>query len=368
MTPPLKVLVVHPGASWSTADVEAGLLYGLKGHPVQVIGYALDGRITGATTWLMGAWRRKKKEGVDLPRPTQTDILYQAGMGVLERALRHQVDVVLVVSGMYLHPDVVVLMRRAGLLVTVLMTESPYDMEPELKMAALVHGVWTNERTAVEAFRSVCPNAAYLPHAWHPERHKPGPQPGDENVRAHDVVFVGSGFAERVQWFRAIDWTGIDLGLYGNWDCLGGRDKLRQYVRGRETDNATAAALYRRAKIGLNLYRQSKGFGKAAPRIAAGSAESLSPRAYELAACGVFHLSESRAEVREVFGAAVPTFSSPSEAAGLIRAWLADDVGRQRVAASLPAMVAESSWSHRAAQVMADLTALVDARRSQRVA
>jgi hypothetical protein len=80
----------------------------------------------------------------------------------------------------------------------------------------------------------------------------------------------------------------------------------------------------------------------------------------------VFHLSEARAEVREVFGDAVPTFSSPTEAAGLIRMWLADDVGRRRIAASLPAMVAESSWMQRASQVMADLTALVERR--QRVA
>src|SRR5512139_667837 len=177
-------------------------------------------------------------------------------MGALERALRHQGDAVLVVSGMYLHPDVVVLMRRAGLLVTVLLTESPYDLEKELAFAQLCHGVWTNERSVVDRFRSVCPNVSYLPHAWHPLRHQATPAPDETalDVPAHDVVFVGSAFRERVEWFRAIDWTGIDLGLYGNWEGLGSRDKLRQYVRGKETNNAMTAALYRRAKIGLNLY------------------------------------------------------------------------------------------------------------------
>lgn len=358
-----RVLVLSPGATWSTADVEAGLVHGLKAHGVEVIRYALDGRIVGAQKWLFNAWRIKKREHPDFPKPTRADVIYQASMGALERALRHQVDAVIAVSGMYLHPDVLILMRRAGLLVTVLFTESPYDIEKELKVAQLVHACWTNERTSLDAFRSVCPTAGYLPHAWHPERHKPGPQPGDDQVASHDVVFVGSAFRERIEWFRSIDWTGIDLGLYGTWDALGSRDKLRQYVRGEETNNAKAAALYRRAKVGLNLYRQSKGFGRTAPRIVVSSAHSLSPRAYELAACGVFHISDYRAEVSDVFGALVPTFTTPTEAAALIRRWLADDAGRAAVAASLPATVAESSWLHRAAQVKTDISALVDATR-----
>jgi hypothetical protein len=258
-----------------------------------------------------------------------------------------------------------ILMRRAGLLVTVLFTESPYDMEAELKVAQLVHGVWTNERTAVERFRSVCPNASYLPHAWHPLKHTPGLRDGDEELPSHDVVFVGTAFRERVEWFRSIDWTGIDLGLYGQWDVLGSRDRLRQYVRGGCQDNRQAAGLYRRAKVGLNLYRSSKGWGRHAPRLAVGAAESLSPRAYELAACGVFHLSESRAEVGDVFGDLVPTFRSSTEAAALIRSWLVDESGRARVSAHLPATVAASSWVARAAQVISELQALIDWRRSQ---
>ena len=355
----MKILVVGPGASWSTADVEAGLCDGLAHHGVDLVRYSLDGRISGAQRWLMQAWRIKKKTQPDIIRPSFADVLYQASMGALERALRFQVDAVLIVSGMYFHPDVIVLMRRAGLRVTVLFTESPYDEEHELKLAQMAHAVWTNERTSVPVFASVCPHASYLPHGWHPERHAPGPQPGDELQAAHDVVFVGSSFRERIEWFSAIDWTGIDLGLYGQWDALGSKSSLRQFVRGKAIGNRQTAALYRRAKIGLNLYRQSKGFGPGAPRIVPASAQSLSPRAYELAACGVFHLSESRAEVREVFGTAVPTFHTPSEAATLIRSWLADDAGRAAVAATLPAMVAESSWRHRAAQVIAELQAMV---------
>ncbi len=352
----MKCLLLSPGASWSTADVNAGLRYGLEQHGVEIIDYNLDIRISRSSRWLYYNWRRAKKSNPGIEKPNAAEEVYQAGVGALERDLRHQVDYVLVVSAMFLHPDVILLMKRAGLRVVILFTESPYDQKHELDVAKLVDGCWTSERSSVEAFRAVNPHAGYLPHAWHPERHRAGPQPDDEEMPAHDVVFVGSGFQDRVEWLSAIDWTEIDFGLYGAWDALGPRHRLRRFLRGGVIDNRQTAALYRRAKIGLNLYRTSEGWGKDAPRIA--HAESLNPRAYELAQCGAFHLSTFRAEVPEVFGDRVPTFSTPFEASALIRAWLADPDGRSRVAQQLPACVAESSWVNRSVQVIGDLMTL----------
>lgn len=358
----MKVLLLHPGASWSTADVEAGLRHGLIHYGVQVIPYRLDQRIDWSARWLNYMWRRKRKDDPTLAKPMPADILYQAGAYAVEMALRERVDAVVVVSAMYLHPKVLQLLKQARIPVAILFTESPYDLEKELQVAALVDGCWTNERSSVAAFREVNPNAGYLPHAWHPERHAPDVPVLD--VPRHDVVFVGTGFAERIHWFNAIDWTGINLGLYGTWDDLGRSAKLkpqvRACVRGERVNNETAASLYRRATIGLNLYRRSKGFGKDAPQIR--RADSLSPRAYELAACGVFHLSEYRAEVSEVFGDLVPTFETPTEAAALLRVWLSDAEGRARVSALLPAAVAEASWIHRATTVIGDLQRLLMTR------
>jgi spore maturation protein CgeB len=303
-------------------------------------------------------WRKAKRNDPEKPRPTTADVFYMAAIGSLEMALRHQVDVVLIVSAMFFHPDVIILMRRAGLKVVVLFTESPYDMGQELAVASQVHGCWTCERSAVREFAAVAPAAGYLPHAWYGARHAAGPQPMDAGLPAHDVVFIGSGFHERVAWLQAIDWTGIDLGLYGSWE-IGSRHPLRRYLRGGIVDNATTAGLYRRAKIGLNLYRTSQGWGKTAPAIA--HAESLNPRAYELARCGAFTLSTYRAEVPEVFGDLVPTFTGADEASALIRHWLADEAGRMSVQADLPACVAGASWEARASQVLADLQALVAA-------
>jgi spore maturation protein CgeB len=367
MTRPPRFLVVDPGASWSTADVWAGLCYGLLQHGVEVIPYSLAARIDNAGAYLNHAWRRatklKKQTAAKLgqafepiPKPTTAEIQYTASIYALDAALRHQVDAVIIVSAMFFHPNVIHLMKRAKLKVFVLFTESPYDIEKELDRARIVDGCWTNERSSVTTFRAVNPCSGYCAHAWNPERHRPGAQAADK-VPAHDVVFVGSAFRERVQWFEAIDWTGIDLALYGTWDMLGARSKLRQYVKAGQIDNRRAAALYRRAKIGLNLYRTSIGWGRRAPSIT--HAESLNPRAYELAACGAFHLSDFRAEVPEVFGELVPTFRTPTEAAALIRMWLADDAGRAQIAGALPACVAESSWVHRARTVIGDIETLL---------
>lgn len=352
---PLRVLLVHPGADWSTADVYDGLAYGLEHHGVTVIPYRLDRRIEASHFALRALWRQKRKTDPTLARPNTADVIYHAGVGVLEMALRHQVDVVLVVSATLLHPDAIVLLKRAGLRVTVLFTESPYDHEDEARIAALVDGCWTTERTVVAAFRSVNPHTGYLPHGWHPAKHYVAARSLGE-LPAHDVVFVGSGFPERVTWFNAIDWTGIDLGLYGTWHDLGLRPELEACIRARQIANTMTAALYRRAAIGLNLYRRLPSRACVPLRLA----ESLSPRAYELAACGAFQVSDDRAEVHEVFGDLVPTFRTPQEADAVIRYWLADPAGRARVAAQVPACVAEASWLHRAATVIGDLSRVLE--------
>lgn len=359
----MKLLLVHPGASWSTADVYEGLLYGLRSHGVDVKPYRLDKRIESSGRTLHAMWRQQRKIDPAAERPTQADIYYDAGCRAVTMALREQVDCVLVVSAMYLHPDVLILMKRAGIRTAVLFTESPYDTEREALVASLVDGCWTNERTAVPMLQAANPCSGYLPHAWHPTNHTPGTHEGDDEVPAHDVVFVGSGFAERLAWFNAIDWTGIDLGLYGTWEKNRLSKALRACVREGNVDNRFASALYRRAKVGLNLYRTSKGATTRAEQHIT-HAESLSPRAYELAACGVFHLSEFRAEVPEVFGDLVPTFRTPAEAEALIRLWLHDDAGRVRVAAQLPARVAAASWVDRAGVVLRDIRRLIEATRA----
>lgn len=342
----MKILLVHPGASMSTADVHRGLKTALEIAGHQIYDYALDGRIERSGAWLEYCWR---KGGKVTPRPTAADIQYHSGEPIIARALRIQPDVVLVVSGMYLHPDLFVMMKRAHLNVATLFTESPYDDERQVRLLPYIDVAWTNERLSAKD------GVKYIPHACDPVVHSTEPTVEDPTVLAHDVVFVGTGFQERVDLLESVDWTGIDLGLYGAWELIASRSRLRQYLRGEYIDNTTAAALYRKAKVGLNLHRRSMGFGKGAPQVL--HAESMNPRAYELAAAGCFTISDRRAELTDVFGDLVPTFTNGSELRALLDRWLEDDKGRADISAQLPTVVAAHTWTNRAAQIIDDLYA-----------
>jgi hypothetical protein len=350
----LRLCMVHPGASVSTADVHDGLVAALRDRGHEIVPYQLDTRIARAGAWLYLNWRRAKRERPDITKPTSVDVMYQAGLEAIHRALRADCEWVLVVSAMYLHPDVLVMLKRAGRRIGLVFTESPYDDDRQARVAPLADVCWTNERASVPILRAANPNTHYLPHAFDPLRHNPAIRiTGEADLPRHDVVFVGTLFSERQEVLQAVDWSGIDLGLYGQQPYLGSRAKLRQHVKGSIVPNDVTAALYRRARIGLNLYRTSIGFGKGTPRIA--GAESLNPRALELAAAGCFTISDYRAEVMEVFGDLVPTFRTPAELETLVRRYLSDDAGRERVRSMLPGAVSGRDFAAMAARVEAGL-------------
>src|SRR5689334_16083560 len=145
---------------------------------------------------MKGQWRRMGSPKDN--KPTWPDVLYHASIFALERALRHQVDGVLLMSGMYLPEDLLILLRRAGLRTGLLLTESPYDFEHEAQWVSHVDVAWTNERTSVLGLRQANPNVHYLAHAYDPAIHRPD-APLNPDLPAHDVVFVGTGFEERIQ-------------------------------------------------------------------------------------------------------------------------------------------------------------------------
>lgn len=339
----MKLLLIHPGASFSTHDVYVGYRDALRAIGVECIEYRLDARIDEWGAFLKTQYRRHK-----LGPPPPEEILHRAGMDILPQAVWHGVDGVLAISAMYLRETALRLLRRAGVPLSILLTESPYDDAAQAQYGRWADVVFTNERSSVPYLSQFCRSVTYLPHAYDPARHRPD-LPVDDDVPAHDVVFVGTGFRERRDLLKAVDWTGIDLGLYGQWDHPG---KLKPYVRGGVVDNERAAMLYRKAKIGLNLYRTSKGWD-GADHI--DHAESLNPRAVELAACGVFTISDYRAEVAEIFGGYVPTFEHPRQLGALVRDWLADDAERDQVQAELPYRVRPLTFEARARDVVTTL-------------
>jgi glycosyltransferase involved in cell wall biosynthesis len=334
----VRIIAINSGASYSTADVHNGYLNAWQAQGHTVAEYALDRRLIAATSWLRYQARRA---GPSAKRPTPNDVAYLASFEAFIKALAHDVDWVVVTACLQFHPGVFHAMRKGGLRCAVILTESPYQDTEQVYWASLANVTFTNERTSVATLNQYCPSVHYLPHAYDPARHHPGVEgPG---VPAHDAVFVGTDWPERVELFSAANWEGIDLGLYGYWGTLGSRHRLRRYLRPGVVPNETTAALYRRAAVGLNPYRQSVALRRGAARIT--TAESLNPRAVELAACGCFSICDDRAEVREVFGDLVPTYRSPAEMEALIRYYLAHPAERADMAARLPGTVRDRTFA-----------------------
>jgi len=347
----MKVTLVHPGASWSVSDVHRGIAGAFRRANVDLVHYAMEGHIAHSARFLKAVGKEAQRYNPGIEIPNAADYLYHASLGIIERALRHQSDWVFIISGTYIHPQVLDLLRRAGIRTACLLTESPYADDQERLIASLVDVVFTNERTSLSTFVDLCHEVYYYQHAHDPEYHYVTEETNDEP--AHDVVFVGTGFEERCDLLSAINWDGIDLGLYGTWRLLGSRSRMRQYVLGDVIPNERTARLYHNAKIGLNLHRTSIGYGRGVEHVA--DAESMNPRCYELAATGTFTLTDNRAEVAEVFGDAMPTFADANDLEAKIRYYLAQPDERRRLAARARDLVAPHVFDDRAAHILAIL-------------
>ena len=350
-----RLLCVHPGASWAVSDVYEGLVGALRRQGHECIDYALGYWIEEYGEMLERMYQQRQEREPACERYNDADILRWASKDILPLALHHEPDWVIIVSGMFVHPDVLAWLKRCGFRVALVLTESPYDDGPQATRLGCVDVAFTNERASVPFLRQFSPHVYYLPHAYDPEKHSHLLPPAGEAGAAHDVVFVGTGFAERVALLEAVDWSGIDLGLYGTWSLLAEGSPLMPCVCGGITPNSETAALYRAAKVGLNLYRGSHGYGENAPQVTTG--ESVNPRMLELAANGVFTLSNHRAEQGELLPF-LPTFETAPELADLVRYYLAHESERQAIAARLPGAVAARTFDQMATQVVATLDAL----------
>lgn len=250
----------------------------------------------------------------------------------------------LCVSGFFLTPELLDLARSHGTRVVLLHTESPYEDQRQLEIAAHADLNLINDPTNLEAFQRVAPTR-YVPHSYRPAVHHPGPP--DPKLAA-DLAFVGTGYASRIAFLEAMGLDGLDVLLAGNWQLLTDDSPLRQFVAHEPDeclDNEQTVEVYRSAKVGLNLYRREA----EAAHLAAGWA--MGPREVELAACGAFFLRDPRPEGDEVLPM-LPTFDSPDDASDLLRYWLDRPDQRAEVANQARAAVADRTFTNRAAELL----------------
>lgn len=333
----MRVMVVHPGANFSTSDVYDGLIVGLRAQGVELI----EGRLDTILNWYASLIQGGVEQGVLAADTFLLDGRLNrsalASAHITRAALMHRPDWLIVVSGHNYNAYDAQALRRAGIRVALICTESPYWMDVEPHMASFYDVAFINERSAVAAFRHE--RAHYLPHAYNPAVHSPELPPSAPS----DVFFCGSLFDERRALFDAVDWSGVGFLKRGYHLDTGIPDLL---------PNIEVARHYRGAKIALNHHRTTTMHGSGGHIV---SAESLGPRAYEIPACGGFMLcDDSRPELWDVYGEWAATYKS-GDSADLerqARYWLSHSDRREATAKAMHAAVQPHSWTARAAQIL----------------
>jgi hypothetical protein len=250
--------------------------------------------------------------------------------------------VLFVVSGFFVDGNLLDQARATGTRVVALMTEQPYETGRELKLAEHCDLVLLNDPTNIELFEAKAPTL-YAPHAYRPKVHCPGPT--DE--KPSDLVFCGTSYPSRIDFFEAMNLHGLDVSLAGNWMRLTEQSPLRKHVVhdiDECFDNADAVNLYRAAKCGINFYRREADAEEV-------EGWAMGPREVELAATGLFFLRDPRPEGDEVLDM-LPTFESPEEASDLLRWWLAHDDQREAAAQKARAAIADRTFENHAATLL----------------
>jgi spore maturation protein CgeB len=315
----VRAIVVHPGPFFSVADVHNGWVKGLRSHGVDVLDFNLHDRLNFYSAALL-------EKGGEIRRAFDHETAaVMAAKGLEVACYEWWPDLVVVVSGFYIPPDMYAVMRDRGHHVVLLCTESPYEDIRQSWMAKAADTVILNDPTNLDDLRELNPRTVYIPHGYDPDVHRPGPADPD---LVSDFCFVGTGYPSRIEFLEQVDWDGLDVTFAGNWKSVAEDSPIRRFCPDELDqciDNPDAIRLYQSTKVSANLYRKEAMASEDVEGWAVG------PREVELAATGTFFLREPRGEGDQLFPF-LPTFETPDEFGKLVRWWAEHDDDRHAAA------------------------------------
>jgi hypothetical protein len=310
----MRALVVNPGPNFSVADVARGWARGLADLGVQVRTFELDKLLD------YFAYAYTDRNGEIVKAHTETEAIQLAAGQIKAACYDWWPDLVIVVSGFFMYPQLVDIMRDRHRHVVLLCTESPYEDEAQLQKAAWYDGVVLNDPTNLDAFAEVCDGPAlYAPHAYDPAVHYRAP------AKHHaDVSWIGTCYPSRAAFLEQVDWSGLDVSFGGNFKDA--PESLLRFV-GHEpeecVDNDVTAEVYRGSLASFNIYRAETN-GQLSDSA---DGWAIGPREVEMARCGLWFARQSRPESDEVFPM-LPTFSDPQELGDQLRWAIANPEAR----------------------------------------
>ncbi len=325
----MKVLVVHPGFSWSSSDISRSAEAALRELGCETASFEpLDG-LRLFSPLLAGASASGLRSAPDMALRAWCERLPL-------RVIEERPDLVLAVHGARLPEHVVRAVRSLGVPAAVWLVDDPHEIDLSSRYARAYDWVFTDERLALEAHRAAgSRNVAHLPLACNPSVHFP--RPVADRYRS-DVCIVGSGFRERLELLLPIqeELSKFSVRLVGPWNGLPEGSPLRPCAINAIVPNEEAALYCAGARIVINPHRDPGGSCMSS-NLWGVKAASPNPRLFEAAACGAFVLcDEARADVGDYFdiGREIDVFSGSAGLLKKVRFWLSRDEERAAGAAS----------------------------------
>lgn len=337
----MRVLVVHPGAHFSVADVFNGVVKGLRENGCEVATLNLDDRIEFYTQ------AKIERPNGDIVSALPRDAAFtMAAKGIEVACYEFWPDVVIIMSGFFVPPVTWGVLNRRPHHVVFWCTESPYEDDRQARPARYADTVILNDPVNLDSFRAdINDRTFYLPHSYDPDVHHPGQSVPDLEC---DFGFVGTGFPSRVDFLEGVDWGDLTVKLGGNWQQLTEDSPLRPFLMHEPNqcmDNRVTADVYRSAKVSANLYRKEHSADADADGWAMG------PREVELAACGSFFLREARGEGDELFPF-LPTFTTPDELGEMVHWYSKHDTAREMHADRAREAIADRTFRNTTAELL----------------
>lgn len=351
----MNILVVAPGPSFSTFDVYNyyTLAFRELGHKVSQFDYHNHFSYHASAIAYFEDSDEHDKE-------VQRRAIGFSAEGLISKIARTKPDLVFFISGLaipYMAWDWVDTFKgslKESFETMCLFTESPYIEESQIPIIERVDIAATMDLSSLEMFQEHNERSMYVKHAFHPDIHKVMPYSKDH---VSDVFMVGTGFPERIKALASVNWGDIDLRVFGgNWMDLPVSGVIEQYCSVGFLDNIKdVPRWYSNSKINLNMYRTAKWPGESVVHIESDIAYSISPRCYEVMACGGFLLTNSRPELHDLFeeGKEFVVFESHEELEDKIKYYLVHSNEREKIAMAGWKAVREHTFANRAREILA---------------
>lgn len=301
----MRILIVDPGFEYSTLAVAESYTRAFESCGYEVMEYNL-------LDAMKEAQRGKQTRNL-------SEITEFACAPILRHVINDGIDFVFVIHGYYMHPEIVLSLRRIGCKVCLILTDDPMQVDVSKKWSSIYDFVFTNEKNTVKMHT----NCFYLPVAVDKKLFD---AEINEKFKIHytyksDILFAGSMYRERVDFIdNSLELQGLMINkrtiVAGSSKLKFKNEEINKMVMANRISYEQMAKYTLGSTICIDIPRNEFRDGIFGDSNSGSIlASCLSPRIFEAAlAKSVPITTRARSEINELFPEGlIPTFDSEKE-------------------------------------------------------